>query len=200
MTERERSLVRISAALASGEGGALTSALERAWGLADDEQVEEVLLQSYLFLGFPACLNGMWLWRRLAGPASSAPSELDCPKWANQGLEVCRAVYMDQYDTLREAVRRLHPDLEQWILVEGYGKVLARPGLPLTTRELCIVAILAVLGAQKQLYSHLRGALNVGADASDVEQALDHADPFLDEEGRRGSRRVWLKVQERHLR
>ena len=167
--------------------------------MVDDRQVEEVLLQSYLFLGFPASLNGMGLWRRLAGPAPSAPLELDCPKWANRGLEVCRAVYVDQYDTLREAVRALHPDLEQWILVEGYGKVLARPGLALTTRELCIVAILAVLGAQKQLYSHLRGALNVGADASDVEQALDHADPFLDQQGRRDSRRVWRKVQKRHL-
>ena len=56
-----------------------------------------------------------------------------------------------------------------------------------------------MLGAPKQLYSHLRGALNVGADASDVEEALAQADPYLDEDGRLASMKVWEKVQERHV-
>jgi 4-carboxymuconolactone decarboxylase len=63
---------------------------------------------------------------------------------------------------------------------------------------MCIVASLAVLGAPKQLYSHLRGALNVGVDASDVEEALAQADPYLDQDGRLMSRKVWEKVQARH--
>ena len=112
---------------------------------------------------------------------------------------MCGSVYAGHYDKLRETVRALHPDLEQWMVVEGYGKVLGRPGLPLTTRELCIVASLAVLGAPKQLYSHLRGALNVGAKASDVEEALAQAEPYLDEDGRRASMKVWDKVQERNV-
>ncbi len=199
MTDGERALVRISAALASRDRAALASALEEARGTADDRQVEEVLLQSYLFLGFPASMNGMALWRRFGSPAPPQPQKLDCARWFDRGHDVCRSVYAGQYDKLRETVRALHPDLEQWMVVEGYGKVLGRPVLPLTTRELCIVASLAVLGATKQLYSHLRGALNVGADPSDVEQALAHADPFLDEEGRRASLRAWEEVQRRHL-
>ncbi len=198
MTHGERSLVRISAALASRDEAALTSAFEEASGVADIRQVEEVLLQSYLFLGFPASLNGMAAWRRFSDTVPSAPQELDCVGWADRGHEVCGSVYAGQYEKLRETVRALHPDLEQWMVVEGYGKVLGRPGLPLTTRELCIVASLAVLGFPKQLYSHLRGALNVGADASDVEEALAQADPYLDGDGRSASVKVWQKVQERH--
>jgi 4-carboxymuconolactone decarboxylase len=177
---------------------ALTSAFEEARQTADDREVEEVLLQSYLFLGFPVSLNGMAAWRRFSGAVPPEPGELDCDAWADRGHEVCGSVYAGHYDKLRETIRALHPDLEQWMVVEGYGKVLGRPGLPLTAREMCIVASLAVLGAPKQLYSHLRGALNVGVDASDVEEALAQADPYLDEDGRRASRKVWEKVRARH--
>ena len=34
---------------------------------------------------------------------------------------------------------------------------------------------------------------------SDVEEALAQADPYLDEDGRRESMKVWEKVQERHV-
>ena len=67
MKEGDRALIRISAALASGDDVALTDALSHARGAAEDSEVEEVLLQSYLFLGFPAALNGMAAWRRLVG-------------------------------------------------------------------------------------------------------------------------------------
>ncbi len=81
------------------------------------------------------------------------------------------------------------------MVVEGYGKVLGRPGLTLVIRELCIIATLAVTGASKQLYSHLRGALNVGALRADVDMALAEAERFLDDEGRRAAAALWEKVQ-----
>ena len=84
------------------------------------------------------------------------------------------------------------------MVVEGYGKVLGRPGLTLLTRELCIVASLAVLGASKQLYSHMRGALNVGARCSDVDVALTEAGIFGSEEGRIAVRKMWEKVKTRN--
>lgn len=198
MTSGTRALVRISAALASRDKSAVRAALEQALGVVDALQVEEALLQSYLFLGFPALLNAMAQWRRLSGTKAGAPTELDCVEWETRGHDVCGSVYSGQYDQLRENIRSLHPDMEQWMVVEGYGKVIGRPGLPLDTRELCIVALLAVLGAPKQLYSHLRGALNVGAAVSDVEAALSEADSFLEDEGRRVSRKVWDKVRDRY--
>jgi 4-carboxymuconolactone decarboxylase len=83
------------------------------------------------------------------------------------------------------------------MVVEGYGKVLGRPGLDLATRELCIIALLVVLNAPRQLYSHLRGALNAGAHPSEVEAALDLACASADEESAGQARGVWERVKGR---
>jgi 4-carboxymuconolactone decarboxylase len=81
-------------------------------------------------------------------------------------------VYGRKYDALRQAVTRLHPALDAWMLQDGYGKVLARPGLSLAQRELCIVAACAASEQLPQLRSHLRGALNCGATLEDLAQTL----------------------------
>jgi 4-carboxymuconolactone decarboxylase len=69
-------------------------------------------------------------------------------------------------------VRDLHPALDSWMVVDGYGKVLSRPGLDLPRRELCIVAACAAMGQDRQLHSHLRGALNVGVEPAVLDEAL----------------------------
>ena len=191
-------MIGVSAALASADEVALTDAFSHARGVAEDSEVEEVLLQSYLFLGLPASLNGMATWRRLTGRGPTEPAPPDYALWESRGREVCAAVYSGQYERVRENVRALHPDLEQWMVGEGYGKVLGRPGLSLVVRELCIVAILAVTGASKQLYSHLRGALNVGAPPADVEAALREAERFLDDESHSAAAALWQKVRRRY--
>jgi 4-carboxymuconolactone decarboxylase len=61
------------------------------------------------------------------------------------------------------------------MLEEGYGKVLSRPHMDLKVRELCIIGVLVGLDAPQQLYSHLRGALNVGATPEEVELTVDIA-------------------------
>ena len=66
----------------------------------------------------------------------------------------------------------MHPALDSWMVVEGYGKILSRPGLDLVRRELCIVAACAAAKQDRQLQSHLHGALNVGATAEQVAGAL----------------------------
>ena len=208
MTDGDRALIGVSAALASADKVALIDAFSHARGVAEDTEVEEVLLQSYLFLGLPASLNGMATWRRSTGRSTgratgagpTEPAPLDYALWESRGRDVCAAVYSGQYERVRENVRALHPDLEQWMVVEGYGKVLGRPGLSLVVRELCIVAVLAVTGASKQLYSHLRGALNVGAPPSDVKVALREAERFLDDEGRRAAAVLWEKVRRRYTK
>jgi 4-carboxymuconolactone decarboxylase len=194
-----RTLVRISVALAAGEPRDLRDVLEEGARLEDPEKVEEVILQSYLFLGYPAALNAFGLWREVSGRDPGYPCPEDWEGWGQRGEEVCRTVYGGQYEGLRRNVRALHPDMERWMVVEGYGKVLGRPGLDLTTRELCIAALLAVLRAPRQLYSHLRGALNAGADPAAVEEVLDLACARLGEERTEQARAVWTQVQARAL-
>ncbi len=193
----EMELIRLSAAIAARDKASLTDAMEAALAAADPGQIEEAILQSYLFLGFPICLNAFALWRRLSGRPGGEMAEISLQKWAARGGEVCGAVYAGQFDRLKDNIRALHPDMERWMVIEGYGKVLGRPELPLDVRELCIVGLLAVLGVPKQLYSHLRGALNVGASVDRIVAALEVAAEFLDEDERRQALRTWDKVLER---
>jgi 4-carboxymuconolactone decarboxylase len=143
----------------------------------DPVAVEEIILQSYLFAGFPRTLNAMRVWRsvskRPAPAREPAESGSDLEMWRGRGEETCEIVYGDSYDKLRKNVLELHPVLEDWMIVDGYGKVLARPGVALKTRELCVVAACAVSGQQRQLHSHLYGALNAGAPVSEVRAVLD---------------------------
>jgi 4-carboxymuconolactone decarboxylase len=74
---------------------------------------------------------------------------------------------------LRRNIRELHPALDAWMITDGYGKVLSRPALGLKSRELCIVAACAAAAQQRQLHSHLHGALNSGASPDEVAETLD---------------------------
>jgi 4-carboxymuconolactone decarboxylase len=196
LTDGTRALVRMSAALASGDMGTLGDALTDAAGACARVEVEEALLQSYLFLGYPTALNALGLWRERAGAAPGPPEPGDGESGGRRGTEVCRTVYGGQYEGLRANVRALHPDLETWMVVEGYGKVLGRPGLSLERRELCIVAMLARQGArvERQLYSHLRGALSAGASRAAVQEALTLALEGAAAPEREGAAEVWGRV------
>ena len=89
------------------------------------------------------------------------------------------------------------PDIFYWMVFEGYGKVLSRPGLELWRRECCIVAILAVLGAGPQLRSHLRGALRTGTSAPTLGAVLDAVRGQVPKRRRGTVREVWEQVRGR---
>ena len=196
----ERSLVTVSAALASGAEESLRLALADAALAAGPAEVEEALLQSYLFLGYPAALAALAQWRKVGPAAAGGASPDDWPGWARRGAELCGRVYSTRYREVRDNIRRLHPDMERWMVVEGYGKVLSRPGLAPLVREYCIVALLAVSGARPQLYSHLRGALNLGASAGALAETLDVAGRFMDDDRREAARATWRRVRTRGRR
>lgn len=197
LDERRRALVRLSAALTTGEDRQVVE-MDRAAAVAP-EAAEEVLLQSYLFMGYPVALNALGLWRRRTGLPAPDPVPESPGEWRARGVEVCRRVYGHQYEALRDVMGGIHPELDGWAVVEGYGKVLGRPGLDLATRELCIGALLSGIDATRQLHAHLRGCLNVGAGPEEVEGMLDAVADLLDAERVEVSRRVWERVKERWL-
>ncbi len=188
-------LVRLSAALASRNDEELESAMRVAAERCGTDAVEEVILQSYLFLGYPIALNAMARWRAMSGARPPEDAAADRDTWLARGEEVCGTVYGGQYQRLRANVRRLHPDMERWMVEEGYGKVLGRPGLSVQDRELCIVAQLVVLDVPRQLYSHLRGALNVGATDSAVEAALHVGLDYAGPAARPRASQTWASVR-----
>jgi 4-carboxymuconolactone decarboxylase len=153
------------------------------------------VLQSHLFSGFPRALNAAREWRRLA-PAAVTAAEDDASRdeWRLRGERTCAAVYGPMYEKLRQNVATLHPALDEWMLVDGYGKVLGRPGLDLARRELCIVAACAISGQQRQLHSHLHGALNVGVSPALLSDAIDSLEPLLGAERTRSVRLLLARV------
>lgn len=191
-------LVRLAGLLACGSESTIRTALAAALQSVRAVWVEELILQTYLFAGFPRALNAAREWRRLSGltaPADDEGVEYDTARWLERGLTTCKAVYGRFYERLRENIRDLHPALDTWMIVEGYGKVLGRPGLDLARRELCVVAACAVAGQDRQLHSHLHGALHAGASAQAVSETIDALRDLVDDDDMLRYRGLWARVQ-----
>lgn len=186
-------LVDLAASQAAGDSAGMDRAFQRLVSAGREVEVEEALLQSYLFLGFPTAIESFRRWRTHR-PEAPEPAGEGPELWARRGEEVCRIVYADHYDSLRANISALHPDLDRWMVEEGYGKVLGRPALPLAVREMLIVAMLVVLGARRQLRSHLRGALNAGVTAEDVDDVIRRASAFAPAEHRALAEKLWSAV------
>lgn len=138
--------------------------------------VEELLLQSYLFCGFPRTLNATREWRRVSGMTAPARDvgavSGGVEEWRAAGEATCAVVYGPFYEKLRQNIVALHPALDDWMIAEGYGKILSRPGLSLRLREQCIVAACAASEQDRQLHSHLHGALNAGVARGELRGTL----------------------------
>lgn len=172
LDEPTRALVRLAAALSAGSESEVRVQLQQASTSTPAIWIEELLLQTYLFAGFPRALNGMREWRRLNKHVAAPANDARDASVRADGEATCARVYGDMYERLRVNIRALHPLLDEWMIVEGYGKVLSRPELDLPRRELCIIAACAAAGQDRQLQSHLHGALNTGVSTEMVSAAL----------------------------
>jgi 4-carboxymuconolactone decarboxylase len=195
LDEETRMLVRLAAVVTAGDETGIRAAMSAAFGAIRAEWVEELALQTYLFAGFPRALNAMREWRRLRPEVAVERAADGVEAVRAQGEETCEKVYGDMYERLRENIRALHPLLDEWMVLEGYGKVLSRPALDLGRRELCIVAACAASKQDRQLHSHLHGALNVGVDPTVIDASLDAIADLLGEAQSRSVRLLWARVR-----
>jgi 4-carboxymuconolactone decarboxylase len=196
-----RDLVRFAAAVAQGYEPELR---DRATALRGSQVpvqwVEELLLQSVLMVGYPRSLIAFGIWRRVSGvkaPADDPDASLGHEdEWLARGEQTCAVIYGENYRKLRENVRELHPAIDLWMVLHGYGRTLSRPGLDLLRRELCTVAQTAVLEAPRQLHSHMRGALNAGASFGEIEGTLSIVNPLLSFDQWKKVKELWRGVRE----
>lgn len=168
--------------------------------LVRQQWVEELVLQSYLFAGFPRALNAAREWRRVSGLPAPDSDEADelwraGDDWAERGAITCRMVYGAAYERLRHNIRTLHPALDAWMITEGYGKVLSRPDLDLARRELCVIAACAAGGHDRQLHAHLHGALNVGTPAEWVSDTLEALVGLVEPATLNRAQMLWARVR-----
>lgn len=144
----------------------------------------EILLQTYLFAGFPAALEGLAALKSECARLGvefipPAAANYDVAQFRARGDELCRQIYTTAFEKMTVNLHAISPDLAEWMIVEGYGKTLARPrqaGVSTKLRECAAAIVLATLGSETQLYSHLRGAMNVGATPVECAELLRIAD------------------------
>lgn len=157
----------LGAAAAGGDPERLRAVLERADFLTGHD-VEELLLQTVLFAGFPRTINAFLVWQAWAarrGRRDGPRVEAVQPElWRKRGEALCRLVYGNNYEALQIRLGRLHPALAEWTLIDGYGKVLSREGPGPDIREMSAVGALIAIGEGRQLASHLQGALHAGVE------------------------------------
>jgi alkylhydroperoxidase/carboxymuconolactone decarboxylase family protein YurZ len=176
---KTRSLALYSAATAAADEKLLDRTIEigRRHAVTHNE-FYEVVLQSYLFLGFPRMLAAADHLSRHFRTSNRKSllhkiSEAESEAWFTNGIQLCQRVYADNYSPLRQKVEACAPEVFRWMVIEGYGKVLSRPGLGIVDRELCIISSLMMENREKQLYAHVRGASNVGAPYELIRYVID---------------------------
>src|SRR5688500_15574774 len=81
-------LVRLAGIISACTASQVRESLTRANAVCRPEWVEEVLLQSYLFAGFPRALNAAREWRRISGRAAPESDEGEnfdnAPRWRTE--------------------------------------------------------------------------------------------------------------------
>lgn len=140
------------------------------------EFFSEVLIHLSLFLGYPAVLEALEVLshsssHRLRTVSLGAGGRNKSVK----GRILFRAVYGPQTPRVLHYLEKLHPGLANHILGEAYGRIMSRGGLTLSEREIINVVVLFLQGYEKQLYSHLRGALRSGISLPVLVDALQYA-------------------------
>jgi len=178
LSPTDRTLARLTVAIVLGRFD-LVRALRR--GAAPDAAWREAVLQSHLFAGFPRLVEACEALAEEGGLGAPGPDErgYETDRLLD-GRRLFDAIYADAAPTVRARLAAHHPQLSRWIEGHAYGRVLARPGLPLAMRELLSCAALAALGQPRQLAAHVRGALRAGATRAELRALLDAIEDLLE--------------------
>ena len=134
---------------------------------------EEVLLQAVLFCGFPRVvtafeqLESVW-------PATTPPGGGGLPpaEQAAAGRALFAGIYGRNTQAVHSLLAGFHQEFHDFVLQAAYGRILTRPHLDATRRELLAVAMLAAQGQERQLLGHARGARNFGATDAQLHEVL----------------------------
>ena len=203
---RTRALSYLSAIIALGRQELLLSAFQYLKKRQFDRKaIYETILQSYLFLGFPRMIEAAIAFNETYGDATGAyetnfgqVSPEESSRWFENGINLCKQVYGKNYKQLKERFMSISPEMFRWMVIEGYGKVLTRPGLSSIERELAEVAALIVDQRERQLVSHIIGSLNVGASITLIKQLNEDIRLLAGEKAYELATRLILKVESKY--
>ncbi len=140
----------------------------------NNNKIYEALLQSYLFAGFPSALVSLQKFQKLTGylPSKKHNNSLS----GISGVDNAKIIYGNKLSKLISNISSFSPELAEWLISEGYGKVFNRKNLSLYERELLNVSMLASLKFKAQLFSHINGAFRCGAEIKTIQRFILNLD------------------------
>ncbi len=190
---RERRRLRLFAACVLGGWDEVRRVRREAAPDEVDRAWRETVLQVHVFAGFPRLVEAYGVLAEVDGLGRLAPDEatedpVDVER--ARGRVLFDRIYAEDAPRVRAMLESHHADFARWIEGHAYGRVLARPGLAGDRRELLAVVALAALGQDRQLASHARGALRLGARADELDAALEAVGDLIGAEKLERARRV----------
>jgi alkylhydroperoxidase/carboxymuconolactone decarboxylase family protein YurZ len=149
----------------------------------EEKQLYESLLQNYLFTGYPSAMISLKILKEYYPKLKNILQDSwDLNKYRERGTINCKKIYGRKFDKLISNVKSFSPELSDWLLLEGYGKVMGRKGLSLKQRELNNVSVLTALKFEDQLYSHINGAFRTKSAKEQIERVINNLDFLGDKE------------------
>jgi 4-carboxymuconolactone decarboxylase len=132
----------------------------------------ELFIHLSLFLGYPSMLDGLEHVSSVSNPHRRATLKSRGGDAHKEGRNILERIYGDQTPKLLRHLDTLSPGLGHRITQDAYGLIMNRSGLTLQEREMANVVVLFIQGYDRQLYSHLRGALRVGVQRKTLDSII----------------------------
>jgi alkylhydroperoxidase/carboxymuconolactone decarboxylase family protein YurZ len=191
LCEKDRRLVRLFAACVLGRFEEVARLRQSAPPGEPDRAWRETLLQVHVFAGFPRLVEAYGVLASEGGLGRLEPEEVlgESDQHA-RGRALFERIYQRDSEKIRAMLLAGHPDFANWIEGHAYGRILARPGLEPWQRELLACAALAVLGQERQLASHVRGAIRCGATPERVREAIEAVADLAERERAESARTI----------
>jgi len=173
LTPKQTRLIELALAITQHDAVRLRELRLSAPPGEPDREWREALLQTHLFAGFPSVVEALRILQQVGGlgPPTADEAVLE-PDDFGRGQKLFDAIYGTNAGAVQKGIAAGHPLFERWILGHAYGRVLARGGMAPSLRELLAVACLSAQGLERQLASHVRGALDLGASTDEVRATL----------------------------
>ncbi|MBL8693538.1 MAG: hypothetical protein JNJ88_05515 [Planctomycetes bacterium] len=162
-------LVRLFVAALEGDVEAVEKKGLRAARTAGAASCREALRLVHLFAGFPRNLTALEAWERAVRRLAKGHRETREPSTRGRaskaaGRALFDRIYAQHASAVRARLAELDPSMARWVEQHAYGSVLSQcKALEDSDVECLAVAALVATNQERQLISHILGAIRCGA-------------------------------------
>ena len=184
LNNKEKSIVEISAYASAGDLQNLSTALNKALdNKMTINEINEILIQSYAYCGFPRSLNAISTFINVVKERKSkgikdiqgqSPKVLTSKD--NKGEIGTKTREELAGGEVKGEWQTFAPGIEQYLLEHLFADIFARGVLTHQERELATVSFLSVIkGAEPQLNAHINMAKNTGLSGDKLNYTVNYA-------------------------